>query len=130
LFTRPAAHHSLAEHFPSGHIIDTDAGPAFCIERRYPLEYRRGRFPLAAATQVPPAGWEGWLDQKTEGALTPASVAFIDLETTGLERGAGTYAFLIGIGRFVPGAFQIRQFFLRDFHEEPAVLAAVFQELE
>ncbi len=51
--------------------------------------------------------------------------AFLDTETTGLMGGAGTYAFLIGVGRFVDGAFQLRQFFMRDAGEEAAQLAEV-----
>jgi len=48
--------------------------------------------------------------------------AFLDTETTGLSSGAGTYAFLVGIGRFVEGAFHVRQFFMRDPSEERAQL--------
>ena len=55
---------------------------------------------------------------------------FIDCETTGLAGGVGTYAFLVGIGYFLNHEFLIRQYFMRDFHEEPAVLFAVCQELK
>jgi uncharacterized protein len=51
--------------------------------------------------------------------------AFLDTETTGLSGGTGTYAFLIGVGRFVDGAFHVRQFFMRDPSEERAQLAEV-----
>ena len=72
---------------------------------------------------------------------------FLDLETTGLAGGAGTYAFLVGCGwfeppspkasAFAPGAsadrsasqaavcFRTRQFFLSDFAAERALLEAV-----
>ena len=49
--------------------------------------------------------------------------AFVDTETTGLSGAAGTYAFLIGAGRFEDGAFHVRQFFMRHPGEEAAQLA-------
>jgi len=50
---------------------------------------------------------------------------FIDLETTGLSGGAGTLAFLVGLGFFDLGAFQVRQFLLTSHAGERALLAAV-----
>ncbi len=54
-----------------------------------------------------------------------ARAAFVDTETTGLSGGAGTYAFLVGVGRFVDDRFEVRQFFMRDPGEERAQLAEV-----
>lgn len=68
-----------------------------------------------------------------EGAwrdVDPGSVAYVDIETTGLSGGSGTVAFLIGVGRFENGAFRVRQFFMEDFHEEPALIEAVAAELD
>ncbi|HEY5908197.1 MAG TPA: ribonuclease H-like domain-containing protein, partial [Vicinamibacteria bacterium] len=43
--------------------------------------------------------------------------------------GAGTAAFLIGVG-FVEGdRFRVRQYFMRDYHEEPALLLALARDL-
>ena len=50
---------------------------------------------------------------------------FIDLETTGLAGGAGTYAFLVGCAWFDGGVFRVRQFFLSSFAAERALLEAV-----
>jgi hypothetical protein len=55
--------------------------------------------------------------------------AFLDLETTGLSRGSGTYAFLIGAGRFEGDVFCVRQFFMREPCEEAAQLEALAQWL-
>jgi uncharacterized protein len=52
-------------------------------------------------------------------------VMFLDLETTGLSGGAGTVAFLVGIGFFENGAFRTRQFLLPGFASERALLHAV-----
>ena len=48
---------------------------------------------------------------------------FLDTETTGLSGGTGTMAFLIGLGWFEGGHFQVRQILARDFSEEAAALA-------
>ena len=55
---------------------------------------------------------------------------FIDLETTGLSGGAGTVAFLVGLGFFDLGAFQVRQFLLTSHAAERALLAAVSECFE
>ena len=55
---------------------------------------------------------------------------FIDLETTGLSGGAGTLAFLVGLGFFDLGAFQVRQFLLTSHAGERALLAAVAECFE
>jgi hypothetical protein len=55
---------------------------------------------------------------------------FFDLETTGLSGGAGTYAFLVGCGRFVDGgAFLTRQYVLAAFGDERSMLETVAREL-
>jgi len=47
---------------------------------------------------------------------------FLDIEATGLSGGVGVYPFLIGIGFFGSQDFHIYQLFMRDYHEEQAVL--------
>ena len=61
------------------------------------------------------------------GAGTSGNLLFLDLETTGIAGGAGTYAFLVGCGWFDGGAFRLRQFFLSDFAAERALLESVTQ---
>src|SRR6202034_2389657 len=60
----------------------------------------------------------------------PAKWCFLDTETTGLMGGSGTYAFLIGLGRITPQGFRVRQFFMRDYGEEPSVLSALAEHLK
>ncbi len=47
---------------------------------------------------------------------------FLDLETTGLAGGTGTYPFLCGIGYFKPDSFIVEQFFMEDYPQESAML--------
>jgi uncharacterized protein len=63
-------------------------------------------------------------------ASDPSQWLFLDTETTGLAGGTGTYAFLIGIAWWEAGGIQVEQFFLREFSEEQAVLAALAERLE
>jgi len=59
----------------------------------------------------------------------PCQIAFLDTETTGLSGGSGTYAFLVGIGSWNASGFCVEQFFMRDFHEETALLLALQERL-
>jgi uncharacterized protein len=54
---------------------------------------------------------------------------FLDVETTGLAGGTGTVPFLIGAGRVEGDSFVVRQYFLRDFPDEPAALDALAEDL-
>lgn len=48
---------------------------------------------------------------------------FLDTETTGLSGGAGTIAFLIGVGFVKDGVFTVEQYMMRDYADEPVMLA-------
>lgn len=61
--------------------------------------------------------------------MAPGELLFLDTETTGLQGGAGTLAFLVGLGRFEDDRFVVRQYLMRDYDEEPYVLDAVLQAL-
>jgi uncharacterized protein YprB with RNaseH-like and TPR domain len=52
----------------------------------------------------------------------PQKWLFLDIETTGLSGGTGTYAFLIGLAWWDGGGLQVEQFFMRDFSEEHSLL--------
>src|SRR4030095_8214659 len=50
-----------------------------------------------------------------DGSAPRQRLLFLDLETTGLAGGAGTYAFLVGCGWFDGALFRVRQFVLTSF---------------
>ena len=50
---------------------------------------------------------------------------FIDTETTGLSGGAGTVAFLVGLGRLEGDRFVVRQYLMSGYGAEPALLQKV-----
>ena len=49
-------------------------------------------------------------------------VCFLDTETTGLSGGAGTVAFLVGVGYAMGDGFCVEQLFMRDYSDEPEQL--------
>ena len=51
-----------------------------------------------------------------------ADMLFFDIETTGLSGGAGTLAFLVGIGKRIGKKLEVEQLFLRDYPGEPEFL--------
>jgi uncharacterized protein YprB with RNaseH-like and TPR domain len=121
-----------------GMIYENKYGKFVLVEKRFDLDYRHGTIRLASCFEH-----EG--DVLTRLCSSKSSISgatifpplfdfknavFIDCETTGLAGGAGTYAFLVGIGYFKDREFIIRQYFMRDFDEEPAVLQEISQQLE
>ena len=54
--------------------------------------------------------------------VDPGRVVYLDTETTSLATGAGTYTFLVGLGRFETGRFTVEQFYMEDYGDEPALI--------
>jgi uncharacterized protein YprB with RNaseH-like and TPR domain len=110
-----------------GYARPVEAGEAFFVETRYPLEYCRGPLPLEHCFSIPGVGWQ--LLGRVPPDLHLRKAAFFDTETTGLAGGTGTHAFLVGLGYFEGYDFVVRQYFLRDYPEEDAMLEAVAADL-
>jgi uncharacterized protein len=55
---------------------------------------------------------------------------FLDIETTGITKGKGTYAFLVGMAWWDSGGLRMEQLFMRDHDEEHSVLLKVAQVLK
>lgn len=63
--------------------------------------------------------------------MPPADVPLVclDTETTGLSTGAGTLAFLVGLGWWTDGRFRQVQYLLPDEADEPALLDAIGRQI-
>lgn len=85
----------------------------WCIERGFPVE-KLHRI----------SGDSSGTPESLKNAL------FIDLETTGLAGGTGTYAFLIGLGHLELDHIVVRQYLLPDFSYEWLMLEYVEQVLQ
>ena len=107
-----------------GEWQEDDGQRYLTVDRKYPPGHRHGD--VAICDGAPDASGV-WPRVHLLGGLAapPARPLFLDLETTGLAGGAGTYAFLVGCGWFDGATFRVRQFFLSGFGAERALLAAV-----
>jgi uncharacterized protein YprB with RNaseH-like and TPR domain len=107
------------EELLSGEVVCTRYGCHFETERLWERHRRHGSVGIADLNDLP----ADLLDSLSGGEISqtaPAKWAFLDTETTGL--GAGACAFLAGVGSIDPAGFRLRQFFLRDYGDEPSLL--------
>ena len=115
------------EHYVEGEICSNDRGQYFLASQMLPFGRPYGKFCVGDVAHADLTPLELFLK---DADIPPASsVAYLDTETTGLSGGTGTCAFLIGIGAAEGSGFRVRQFFLRDFTEEKAALAALAEAL-
>ncbi len=111
------------EEIVAGRFIDTGNGSTYLIEQDFPLDYIHGQFSLRISTRpLTIAEWAGVVEFADQN---PEELLFLDTETSGLAGGTGTFAFLVGAGRYTPEGFHLAQFFMRDPLEEPALLLAL-----
>lgn len=54
---------------------------------------------------------------------------YLDTETTGLSRGAGTVAFMVGIGRLENDGLHVRQYYLTDYDQEEYMLRQLVEDI-
>jgi hypothetical protein len=107
-----------------GEAVEGEAGTFWLDRRLYQRAHVHGRYALEELTGV------------TDDALgilgTPdlgPRPAFLDTETTGLAGGAGTLAFLVGVGVWDDDGLTLHLIFMRDPEEEPAALSYLDQVL-
>ena len=129
---------------PARHAIDsvvagtfraTPRGETFVTEQTFAEDYLHGKVsPLSPIRQSSGQAFQlslisQWANDARISELPISKFAFLDTETSGMAGGTGTYAFLVGVARFIDGKFVLQQFFLRDPSEEPAMLEALIQFL-
>ncbi len=119
------APNSIGSRPLSSVAVKRKAGVAV-LEQVFALEARRWLPQLPAAD---PGGIRLISNLKFE-IPSAGEWLFLDLETTGLAGGTGTYAFLVGLSKLAPDGFHLRQYFLRDLAAERELLAALAPELE
>ena len=83
-----------------------------------PAEEFPGAFDLTAETL------RMMSDREIPEGLDPRRILYLDTETTGLG-GSGTVAFLVGTGFLTDNGFEVHQFLMRDYQEEPFLLKHV-----
>jgi len=117
------------EDLVPGRFHTTSHGQCFIVETTYPLDHLHGDLSLSAFLDLSP---EITAQIAQDGALTSVDlqrVCFLDTETTGLSGGAGTMVFIVGLGFFADDGFHMRQYFLRDPGDEPALVESLAEFL-
>lgn len=104
-----------------GEIVSNDDGNVYVIENAYPASYLYGGFSLGDALNIESSVLTVLGGEDCEG-INAKELLYIDTETTGLSGGTGTVAFLVGVGFFTEDCFIVRQYFMRDYDEEAAML--------
>jgi uncharacterized protein len=120
----PPRPRATIEALLDGAVEETDRGALLVVRRRFSVSHRHGAQSLVAARDAAPQA----LTLLSRAGAAPAAggrLLYLDTETTGLAGGTGTYAFLVGVGFFDGDDFEVRQFFMRDLDEEPALLCAL-----
>src|ERR1700680_4927127 len=124
---RPARY--FVEELISGQVVETSAGEHFETEKLYQRHRRHGSMDMSTLIELP----DDLLNSLSGNTILkshPKRWAFLDTETTGLAGGAGTYAFLIGVGRITSEGFRVRQFFMREFGEGASLLHSLKEYLK
>jgi uncharacterized protein len=117
------------EELIQGRRMENERGEFFVIDWDVPLESFHGGVPLSRFRTLEPTSVGVLSGDPGLEAFDLSRAAFLDTETTGLAGGTGTAAFLIGVG-FVDGdRFRVRQYFMRDYHEEAALLRGLADDL-
>lgn len=105
-----------------GRVCKNEYGCCYVIENRYSLDYIHGGCEIGTALDIDSDVLAAVGGQDCSG-LEAGGLLYLDTETTGLSGGTGTLAFLVGTGFFKDGSYVLRQYFVRDYDEEPAMLA-------
>ena len=71
----------------------------------------------------------GIIEPALSQAFDPATTLLIDTETTGLARGVGTIAFLIGVGWVEGDTLVIEQYLMLDYDGETQALSAAYERM-
>lgn len=110
-----------------GHWCESHGHRFLVVDRTYDATHRHGDVRIAEGLPSVAGAWPH-LPLLTADAQGGGPLLFLDLETTGLAGGAGTYAFLVGCAWYHADTLRVRQFFLSSFSAERALLSS-FAEL-
>lgn len=96
------------------------AGGVACYTHRAPLDERLRELDVDGLRRI---GWQG-------GRYALERCLFLDTETTGLSGGAGTVAFLVGIGYAEGDDFVVEQYLMKDYADEADMLDQLARRME
>lgn len=117
------------EDLVPGRTVTTPFGEAFVREEELPATACHGGRPLATFLSARPhvLAILGRDEHLAHADLSRA--LFLDIETTGLTGGGGTFVIMVGVARFRGPCLVVHQYFLRHYLEEAAMLHALATNL-
>jgi len=129
---RPPRALALEDAVPNARVAENARGHFVLVEEELSLDRYHGdvslsRFRALSAETL--AVLAGETSAETFASFCVERTAFLDTETTGLAGGAGTAAFLVGAAWVRGERLVLRQYVMRDYDEEPAMLQAVADDL-
>lgn len=119
----------IEELMPNGRVVHNERGTYFQVEQDVHLDTWHGNISLSRFRGVDPATVPVLSGDPTLEGFDLHRAVFLDTETTGLAGGTGTAAFLVGIGFVRDDRFVVRQYVMRDYEEEAALLSALADDL-
>jgi hypothetical protein len=110
---------------PGVYLAENELGACLVLDHVYPSDYRHGDLILGELLDLSPNDQAAFFGDQRLAKMSFDEFIFLDTETTGLM-GAGTFAFMVGVS-FIERqgdqpVFIVRQYFLRDQADEPAML--------
>ena len=117
------------EDLVSGRVVENARGRFLLVEKDRSLEALHGAVPLARLLAASPRTVAILAGEPDFASFDLSRSVFLDTETTGMAGGTGTAAFLVGLGFVREGRFVVRQYFMRDYDEEAALLHALAEDL-
>jgi uncharacterized protein YprB with RNaseH-like and TPR domain len=117
------------EDLVRGERIENGSGECWRVERDHHVEDFQGGLPLSRVRTLSDDAVRVLSGEADLAGFDLGKAVFLDTETTGLAGGSGTAAFLVGLGWLDGDRFVIRQYVMRDYHEEAALLAEVAREV-
>ncbi|NLT43207.1 MAG: hypothetical protein GXX93_11080 [Anaerolineae bacterium] len=110
-------------------VVEAERTGYLAVRHVYPVEHRHGHAPLSLALEARPETLGLLARDARLDSMDPSSAVYFDTETTGLGTATGTLVFLVGVGRFVTGGFEVTQYFLPGPDGEKAFLGGVREGL-
>jgi uncharacterized protein YprB with RNaseH-like and TPR domain len=118
------------EELTEGELHETPLGNSYIVRKLHTHDHTHGDGILQQWLTQSLAGAAVFTKDRRLAGIDPRRCLFLDTETTGLSGSTGTLVFLVGIGFFTDDGFEVRQYFMRNPGEEPAMLHALRDLLE
>jgi uncharacterized protein YprB with RNaseH-like and TPR domain len=122
---RPVALEELIQ----GRRVENERGEFFVVETDLHLDGRHGDLSLSRFRTLAPGSVGVLTGERELDGFDLGRAVFLDTETTGLAGGTGTAAFLVGVAFLDGDRFRVRQYFMRDYPEEAAMLRGLAEDL-